>query len=85
MTTTFNIPLSVDAAYNAGEWRLSKQVTGKRGGKSWVKVFSTSATGGYYPDAQLEAGLYKVTYWSNGWPRSYQFEVTNDGERIDLY
>lgn len=80
---TFNVPLSINAVYNPGEWRLSKQVIGKRGGKSWQKIYSTSATGGYLPDAQLEAGLYKVTYWSNGWASSYQFTVTDKGEVIN--
>ena len=80
---TFNVPIEIDYPYNPGEWRLSRHVTGPRGGKSWQKIYSCPATGGYLPDARLEPGEYKVTYWSNGWPYSYRFAVTEDGQRID--
>lgn len=58
---------------NTGEWRLSKQVIGKRGGKSWQTIFSTPSTGGEWR-GQLEVGTrYKVTFWDNGWPESGEF------------
>lgn len=81
---TFNIPLHVPAVYNPGEWRISKQITGPRGGKRWERLFSAPATGGYYPDAQLAPGLYKQTVWTNGWPSASYFEVTETGERRDV-
>ena len=80
---TYNIPLAIAAAYDSGEWRLSKEVIGPRGGRSWKTIYSTAATGGYLTDLRLEPGEYKVTYWVGNWPRSYRFTMTEDGERID--
>ncbi len=68
------VRLAIPNAYNAGEWRISRQVIGPRGGKSWKKVISQPATGGEYRTS-LEAGTYKETYWTNGWPTSRTFEV----------
>lgn len=68
------VQLSIPLTYNAGEWRISKQVIGPRGGKHWEKIISQPATGGEY-HTSLEPGLYKETYWSNGWPTSSTFEV----------
>lgn len=72
------VALSIPLAYNAGEWRISKQVVGPRGGKRWVKIISQPATGGEYRTS-LAPDLYKETYWTNGWPTSSEFEVTEDG------
>jgi len=68
------VNLSIPLAYNPGEWRISKQVTGPRGGKKWATVISQPATGGEYRTS-LEPGMYKETYWTNGWPTSRTFEV----------
>lgn len=78
-TQKHEIWLEIPAVYNPGEWRLSKQITGPRGGKKWQRVtHGIAATGG---DQQmfLSAGLYKETWWSNGWPTSRQFTVNEDG------
>lgn len=68
------VELTIPRPYNGGEWRISKQVVGPRGGISWQKVISQSATGGTYCTV-LEPGQYKETYWTNGWPTSREFEV----------
>ena len=75
MTIEVNVPMMINAVANPGEWRLSRKTVGPRGGIRWVKIYSTSATGGYLPDLQLAPGEYKITYWSNGWPRSEFFDV----------
>jgi len=66
--------LPIPAAYNAGEWRLSKLVYGPRGGKQWKRMtYGIAATGGSYI-TQLEIGTtYKTTYWVNGWAHSGEF------------
>lgn len=75
----FEVWISVPAAYNPGECRFSKQVIGPRGGKSWVKIGSTPATGGSW-QMFLEPGRYKRTHWSNGMPSKAEFDVTDQGE-----
>ena len=72
--------LAIPAAYNAGEWRLSKQITGPRGGKKWQRLTHGIAATGGSQQMFLTPGLYKETHWSNGWPTSSQFIVTDDGE-----
>lgn len=74
------ISLDIPRPYNGGEWRVSKQITGPRGGKSWQRIISQPATGGTYI-TDLDPGQYKVTYWSNGWPSSYEFTV-NENETV---
>jgi hypothetical protein len=75
MTT---IELSIPRPYNGGEWRISRQVVGPRGGERWEIVISQPATGGSYI-AELAEGRYKQTYWTNGWPTSTEFDVTENG------
>lgn len=77
------VELTIPRPYNGGEWRISKQVIGPRGGKSWRKIISQPATGGSYR-TELEPGTYKETYWTNGFPSSRTFEVTADNKIIDL-
>lgn len=81
------VRLSIPRPYNGGEWRVSKEVTGPRGGKHWERIISEPATGGEYR-TRLEAGNYKRTTWSNGWPSSHLFtvdrkEVTKDGQKCE--
>ena len=79
----YEVEIPIGRPYNPGEWRLSMQVTGPRGGKSWTPVASTPATGGRYVTA-LPPGRYKVTEWGNGWPHSFEFVIDDDGD-TDLY
>jgi hypothetical protein len=72
------VRLSIPRPYNGGEWRISKEVTGPRGGKSWQTIISQPATGGEYR-TDLEPGRYKETYWTNGWPTSSTFTVDEHG------
>ncbi|MBA2680291.1 MAG: hypothetical protein H0U76_18075 [Ktedonobacteraceae bacterium] len=72
------VHLSIPYPYNGGEWRISQQVIGPRGGKKWERIIKQPATGGTYI-TDLEPGLYKETYWTNGWPSSSTFEVTEEG------
>ncbi len=72
------VSISIPYPYNPGECRVSKLVIGPRGGKRWEKVFSTPATGGEY-QTSLEPGRYRKTWWSNGFPRSTTFDVS-EGE-----
>jgi len=65
---------SVSSPYNPGEWRLSRKVYGPRGGVSWVRIHSTPATGGLLK-LRVPKGDYKVTYWGNGFPNSYEMSV----------
>lgn len=79
MTTTVDYPISVPFAYNAGETKIYKQVIGPRGGIRWVCVNTIYASGVYFPNAQFEPGIYKMTQWANGWPRIInEFEVIAD-------
>jgi hypothetical protein len=71
------VSFTIPYVYNPGEWRVSKQVIGPRGGKKWVKVISQPATGGEYT-TYLEPGTYKETYWTNGWPTSDTFEIEEE-------
>lgn len=66
---------SVPYPYNPGEYRISKQATGPRGGKKWETVWSQPATGGEVI-LNLEPGQYKETYWSNGFATSETFTVS---------
>lgn len=75
------VNLTIPRPYNGGEWRISKQVTGPRGGKRWETVVSQPATGGIYR-TDLEPGQYKQTYWTNGFPTSTEFEITDDGQML---
>jgi hypothetical protein len=77
MTMT-TVGFSIPQPYNGGEWRISKQVTGSRGGMHYETVISQSATGGNYI-IDLEEGHYKQTYWTNGWPTATEFDVTEHG------
>lgn len=72
------VVFSIPRPYNGGEWRISKQVTGPRGGKRWERIISQPATGSEY-HTDLEPGIYKETYWSNGWPTSHVFELDDTG------
>lgn len=80
----FKIMLNVPAVYKPGEWRISRLIIGPRGGQSWERVtHGISATGGW-KTLWLSAGTYKETWWSNGWPHSRRFRVTEQGEVEDL-
>ncbi len=68
------VRLRIPYPYNPGEYQLSRQVTGPRGGKSWEIIHSQPATGGKFV-LWLEPGKYKETWWSNGWPSSKELEV----------
>lgn len=72
------VQLTIPAPFKGGEWRISKEIVGSRGGKYWIKVISQAAAGGAYI-ADLEDGEYKETYWFGGSavPRSRRFEVQN--------
>lgn len=72
--TKMMIDISIPNPFNGGEFRICKQITGPRGGKSWKKIYSTPATGGI-ARLNLNPGKYKKTWWSNGWPSSEKFEV----------
>lgn len=69
-----SITRAVPYPYNPGEYRISKQITGPRGGKKWETIYSQPCTGGQVI-LTVSPGLYKETYWSNGWPTSEQFRV----------
>ena len=65
---------------NTGDYRLSKLVTGPRGGKHWESIFHTPATGGEY-SGWLGAGEYKETIFSNGWATKTTFKI----EKVRTY
>lgn len=65
---------SIPRPYNGGEWRISKKIIGPRGGVRWETMISQPATGGIYR-TELAPGVYKETYWSNGFPTSREFTI----------
>jgi hypothetical protein len=75
--------IAIPAVYNAGEWRLSKQVIGPRGGKKWVRLTHGIAATGGHQQMFLEPGVYKETWWANGWPSCSIWELDENGEIND--
>jgi hypothetical protein len=68
------VSVAVPNAYNPGQFKIQKLVTGPRGGKSWKTVHASSATGGTV-ELALDQGQYKKVWWSNGWPQSKKFAI----------
>lgn len=86
---TMFVRLAIPAPYNGSEWRISKEVTGPRGGKHWEKIISQPATGGEY-HTTLGEGRYKETVWTNGWASASIFtiereEVMKDGSKWEVW
>lgn len=67
------VVMSIPYPYNPGEYRISREVTGPRGGKKWQTVFSCPATGGEVTLHLTPGEKYKETYWTNGWAVSSEF------------
>lgn len=76
------VTLTIPKPYNGGEYRVSQKVTGPRGGQKFQRVYSTPATGGQAV-IDLEPGIYKETWWANGFPKSQEFVVDENGAIIE--
>lgn len=81
--TRFEVWFAIPAAYNAGEWRLSRRFFGPRGGIHWEQItHGIPATGGGQ-QMFLEPGRYKETWWTNGWSHTRFWDVTEDGTLLE--